>query len=97
MEKANYLDETIFMYCEEPILAKSVVNNGYKELYIHEVTANHEHYNHKKPGNSASKMQVFLKSRLYYIQKYSGYNSFQIKMAMFSRNLQYKLWEKQMK
>lgn len=97
VEKANYLDETIFMYCEEPILAKSVVSNGYKELYIHEVTANHEHFNHKKPGNSASKMQTFLKSRLYYIQKYSGYNSFQIKMATFSRNLQYKLWEKQMK
>lgn len=97
VEKANYLDEIVFMYCEEPILAKSVVNNGYKELYIREVTANHEHYNHKKPGNSSSKMQLFLKSRLYYIQKYSGYNSFQKKVAMASRNLQCKLWEKQMK
>ena len=85
------------MYCEEPILAKSVVNNGYKELYIHEVTANHEHYNHKKPGNSASKMKMFLKSRLYYIQTYSGYTLLQKKAAIASRKLQYKLWEKQMK
>lgn len=95
--KNDYLDETVFMYCEEPILAKSVINQKFKELYIKEVTANHEHYNYTKSGNSASKMQIFLKSRLYYIQKYSGYSSFQKKMAMASRRLQYKLWEKKIK
>ena len=68
VEKTNYFDETVFMYCEEPILA-----------------------------NSASKMKMFLKSRLYYIQTYSGYNLLQKKAAIASRKLQYKLWEKQMK
>lgn len=93
LEKSGYLDENVFMYCEEPILAKSVVNAGYRELYIHELTANHEHYNHQKPGNSANKMQIFLKSRIYYIQKYSGYNFIQKKAAIFSRKVQYKLWK----
>lgn len=93
LEKSGYLDENVFMYCEEPILAKSVVNAGYRELYIHELTANHEHYNHQKPGSSANKMQVFLKSRIYYIQKYSGYNFIQKKAAIFSRKVQYELWK----
>lgn len=94
LEKAGYLDENVFMYCEEPILAKNVAKMGYKELYIREVTANHEHYSHQKAGNSAIKMQLFLKSRIYYIQNYSSYNWLQKKAAIVSRKIQGKTWEK---
>ena len=90
--KNNYLDENIFMYCEEPILAKSVIRRGFKELYIKGVTANHEHYNHTKPGNRASKMKMFLKSRIYYIKKYSGYERSEKMIAVFSRKLQYRIY-----
>jgi GT2 family glycosyltransferase len=92
--KNNYLDESVFMYCEEPILTKSVLKAGYKELYIKEVTANHEHYSHKKEGNSHTKMPLFFKSRIYYIENYSGYSEIQKKLAIISRKLQSKLWER---
>lgn len=89
--KNNYLDEHVFMYCEEPILAKSVFKQGYKELYIREVTANHEHYNHTKPGSNSHRMKMFFASRKYYIEKYSDYPKFIKKAAILSRKLQIRM------
>lgn len=94
LEKIGYLDENVFMYCEEPILSKCVKRAGYQELYIKEVTANHEHYEHKKRDNSKTKMACFLKSRKYYIERYSGYGELGKRMTLFSRELQRKLWER---
>lgn len=90
--KNNYLDENVFMYCEEPILAKSVIKQGFRELYIKEVTANHEHYSHSKSGNSASKMKLFLDSRIYYIKEYSGYTQIAKIIAILSRKIQQKVY-----
>lgn len=92
--KNNYLDENVFMYCEEPILAKCVIKQGFKELYIGELTANHEHYNHTKQGNSASKMKLFLESRIYYIKEYSEYSPIRKAFAVLSRKAQGCLWER---
>lgn len=90
--KNDYLDETVFMYCEEPILAKSIIKQGFRELYIKEMTAYHEHYHHTKPGNRASKMKLFMDSRVYYIEEYSGY-TFPIKIiAILSRKLQQRVF-----
>lgn len=86
--KNDYLDETVFMYCEEPILAKCVTKQGFRELYIKEVTANHEHYAAKKSGSRKKKMTEFLNSREYYIETYSGYNKILTKIAIISRRLQ---------
>ena len=86
--KNNYLDENVFMYCEEPILAKCVKRMGFRELYIKELTANHEHYAAQKSGSSGKRMTEFLKSRTYYIENYSGYNKTLTKMAVFSRRIQ---------
>lgn len=88
----NYLDENVFMYCEEPILGKCVLKRGYKELYIKEVTANHEHYSHRKEWKSGTKMPLFLKSRIYYIKNYSGYGGIGKYLAIFSRYIQSCLW-----
>ena len=90
--KNDYLDENVFMYCEEPILAKCVAKQGFRELYIKEVTANHEHYNHAKHGNSATKMKLFLDSRMYFIKEYSGYKSTIQWLAVLSRRLQQKVY-----
>lgn len=90
--KNNFLDENVFMYCEEPILSKNVIKQGFKELYIKEVTANHEHYNHAKPGNSAHKMKMFLKSRIYYIKEYSEYQWAVKWLAVLSRKIQQKAY-----
>lgn len=92
LQKNNYLDDTVFMYCEEPILAKCVINRGYKELYIKEVTANHEHYANNKVGNSAEKMLLFVESRIYYIKKYSNYPIILKQLAQTSRMIQKWMW-----
>lgn len=94
LEKNDYLDENVFMYCEEPILSKCVIKQGYKELYIKEVTANHEHYSTQKQGTSATRMTVFIKSRMYYINKYSGYHWLVRKLALLSRKMQLMLWSR---
>lgn len=95
LSKNNYLDETVFMYCEEPIIAKSVCLHGYKELYIKEVTANHEHYSCKKFGDSRLKMLMFIESRIYFINKYSDYSPIVKKIAVFSRYMQGLFWKYQ--
>ena len=92
--KADFVDQNVFLYCEEPILSKQVLRYGYKELYIKEVTANHEHYRKEKAGNSVSRMLSFFKSREYYIRNYSGYNSLEKKLALLSRKLQLQIWER---
>ena len=89
----DYLDENVFMYCEEPILAKSVVRAGYKELYIRETTANHEHYERKKNGSNATRMIAFLDSRVYYIKHYSEISFFQKGIAIVSRRIQQLIWK----
>ncbi len=89
---AHGLDEKVFLYCEEPILAKTVLRYGYRELYLKEVTAYHEHYGHAKTGNSQSRMALFLKSRIYYINEYSGYQRTLKRLALFSRRIQAAFW-----
>lgn len=93
LEKNRFLDESVFMYCEEPILAKCVSRLGYRELYIKEVTANHEHYVNKKDGNNKGKMHMFIKSRIYYIRQYSDYGVLMKSLAVLSRKIQMLLWK----
>ena len=93
IKKGNLLDENVFMYCEEPILAKTLQNKGYKALYVDEVTAYHQHISSQKPSSNAARMIAFLKSRKYYIKNYSGYNSLECILAIFIRNLQLIIWK----
>lgn len=94
LEKNDYLDENVFMYCEEPILSKCVFKQGYKELYIKDVTANHEHYSAQKQGTSCTRMTMFIKSRMYYINKYSGYHWLVKNLALLSRKMQLMMWSR---
>lgn len=93
LEKNNLLDEHVFMYCEEPILAKSLIWKGYKALYIDEIEAYHQHINSEKPGNKSKRMIAFLNSRKYYIKNYSGYSIFGKLLAIFARNIQILIWK----
>lgn len=91
----NYFDENVFMYSEEAILSKLVKKYNKKELYISEKTANHEHYDIKK-ASSKSRMLLFLKSRLYYIENYSGYRKIKKFALKFSLGVEkiYIKWKK---
>ncbi|MCB6607759.1 glycosyltransferase [[Clostridium] symbiosum] len=77
----GFLDENVFMYCEEAILAKQVRKHCRKELYIKEITANHEHFAGAK-GNINKRMRMKVKSRNYYISNYSEFNTIQKILAI---------------
>jgi hypothetical protein len=92
VRKIGYLDENVFMYCEEPILASQVKSNGYRELYLKEIVAYHQHFPAQK-GSSAKRMVKMAESRIYYLKKYSGYKGIQLKLAVWSKKIQGKLWK----
>lgn len=90
IEQIGYLDEKVFMYSEEPILAAVVKREGKKEYYLHSQVAYHMHKESEK-GASGRRLEQFFKSRKYYLQKYSGYGKIRQKVAYFSINLQKKI------
>lgn len=75
LEEMGYLDENVFLYCEEPILAASVRRLGGRLVVFPRVRAVHAHVAGKK-GNPSRRMLQFIVSRLYYIDRYSGYGPF---------------------
>ncbi len=83
LKATDYLDENVFLFCEEPILSAKVRKAGGAILYTPEITAVHAHIASQK-GNSGNRMQLFIHSRLYYLQKYSGYSLWQIKALKVS-------------
>lgn len=93
LKKNNLLDENVFMYCEEPILSKTLIAKGFKALYIDEVIAYHQHFEKQKSGSQKNRMIAFLNSRKYYIKEYSGYNFFEKKLAILARNIQILIWK----
>lgn len=72
LRDTDYLDENVFLYCEEPILAARVHKRDGRLVVFPQVQALHAHVASKK-GNSSRRMLQFIKSRLYYIDTYSGY------------------------
>jgi GT2 family glycosyltransferase len=86
LEQLDYLDEKVFMYCEEPILAARVHKINKDLLFVPRVTAVHAHQRAKKASGSL-RMQTFIKSRLYYINRYSSYNRLQKQMLTVSYKL----------
>lgn len=72
LQKINYLDENVFLYCEEPILSAQVKKEGYKIIYIPTIEAIHAHIKSEK-GNGSKRMLEMIKSRKYYLRKYSDY------------------------
>lgn len=87
LESINFLDETTFLYCEEAILAKQVLNSGNKILYVHDCVANHEHFK-KEKSSPKKRMKIFLKSRRYYLRNYSGYGFIKRNLSIFSNKIE---------
>lgn len=87
VEQIGLLDENTFLYCEEPILAKQVRQCGLKMFYMGELQAFHNHIKAKK-DNPVRRMKTFTASRNYYLEKYSGYSPFSVRLLRFSRRTQ---------
>jgi GT2 family glycosyltransferase len=78
LEQADFLDEAVFLYCEEPILAARVRAAGGRMLVFPKLKALHAHVASAK-GNASRRMLLFIKSRLYYFETYKNYGP--IKLA----------------
>jgi GT2 family glycosyltransferase len=72
LEKVGFLDENVFLYSEEPILAARVKSANGRLFVFPEVKAIHAHVASAK-GNASLRMLNFIKSRLYYLDTYSDH------------------------
>lgn len=73
LQAVDYLDENIFLYCEEPILSAKVKTCDGRIIYVPGRTAHHMHKKREK-GDASLRMLQFITSRKYYLKNYSGYN-----------------------
>lgn len=83
IDKIGYLDENVFLYCEEEILASNVKKYGGKILYLKDFTAYHEHYSSNK-GRRDQRMRIYFKSRYYYYKNYCDYSKIKLILLKFS-------------
>ena len=78
-KKANYLDENVFLFYEEDILAKKMKENGYKVFCRNDIKF--IHYESKTIGKTLSyykKIKQLYNSKMYYHKKYNKINKIQI-------------------
>ena len=72
LDTINFLDENVFLYSEEPILAARVRGAGGKMMVFPKLEAVHAHVASAK-GNPSQMMLKFIDSRRYYIETYTNY------------------------
>lgn len=83
LRATQYLDENTFLYCEEPILAARVCENKGRIIYVPTISAVHAHDSSEK-DSTEKRMRIFINSRLYYLENYSGYSWWQLLLLKIS-------------
>jgi GT2 family glycosyltransferase len=86
LRQTEYLDENVFLYCEEPILSARVRSSGGATVYAPQISAIHAHRKSDK-GDPVQRMTLLLKSRAYYLKNYSGYRRWQLHALSASHRL----------
>lgn len=77
LERINFLDEKVFLYCEESILAARVKAAGGRLFAFPRLTAVHAHVASKKE-NATKRMLLLIDSRIYFLNNYTGYGPIQL-------------------
>ncbi len=78
LKKINYLDENVFLFYEEDILAHKLKELGYEEYSLNSVKFIHyESQTIKKSYHYMKKMKILYKSKMYYQKNYNKINFFQ--------------------
>lgn len=93
VQTIGFFDESVFLYCEEPILSKQVARVGRRMYYLAGTRAVHAHVASTK-GNPAQRWKCFFASRDYYLRHYSGYGSLALRLLRLSRHLQQAFYNK---
>jgi len=72
LQSDGYLDDAVFMYCEEPILVARIRRAGGRLVFVPNSSVLHAHRKSAK-GRLRPRLLAFVKSRSYYLRTYSGY------------------------
>lgn len=83
VQSIGYFDENVFLYCEEAILSRQVEQGGLKMFYLADVQAIHAHVKSEK-GDPIARFKHWERSRIYFINRYSGDSWIGKKVASFS-------------
>ncbi len=75
IKSVGWMDENVFLYCEEAILARQAVREGWTMRYTPEVSIQHHHVSSEK-GDPRPRFRTWRRSRLYYIRTYSSHGRF---------------------
>lgn len=86
IRKIGFFDEYPFLYCEEAILSRQVEAAGKRMYYTIETQAIHRHISSAK-GDPIKRFQQWKRSRIYFINRYSGDSWIGRKLAMLSISL----------
>lgn len=87
VKEIGFFDEYPFLYCEEAILSRQVEQtNHWKMYYTAKYQAVHRHIT-KEKGNPIPRLKHWRRSRLYYIDRYSGYSKIGKIVAKLSTRL----------
>lgn len=85
-QQVDFFDEGVFLFCEERILGKKLLNAGYKQVLRSDLFFTHAHsVSIKKSYDIIKTWKLIMKSRLYYQQKYNNITSLKknlLKVAM---------------
>ncbi len=90
VKQIGYLDENVFLYSEEAILAAAVKKQNKKMYYESGLRAYHMH-DVSEEKTSANQIKEFLKSRRYYLNNYSKYGKVRLALVNKSIKLQEKI------
>lgn len=91
IQEIGFFDEYPFLYCEEPILSRQVEMAGRRMYYLTEAQAIHRHIPSTK-GDPVKRFQHWKRSRLYFVNHYSGDSWLGKKLASFSIKLYVQLF-----
>lgn len=86
VKSIGYFDENVFLYCEEAILSRQVEQYNMRMYYLADIQAVHAHVKNEK-GDPVARFKHWKKSRLYFIDRYSGDSWIGKKIASFSMSL----------
>lgn len=86
MKDIGFFDEYPFLYCEEAILSRQVEIAGKRMYYTKNIQAVHRHIASTK-GDPIARFRQWKRSRIYFINRYSGDSWIGKKIACFSIQL----------
>ena len=88
VDEADYMDESTFLYYEEPILAERLAKNGYKVAHLGDTHVIHAHAATIKTEVQKKKgLRILCESYRIYLSKYRHFGNLLVKCCLIIRYL----------